>query len=144
MNISSGESKELFDPIRKKWYKGSKEEIVRQKTIAWLLQVGGYNPSRIVVEKIIDSALRRRFDIAYMAKSSLTTAPRVLLLIECKADICNEKELQMAQAQLLGYTLKLPSVALAICSPKLCLHCFSHAPDLWNEGLPLCQNLENS
>jgi hypothetical protein len=70
----------ILDPVRKKWVSLTPEEWVRQNFLQYLLQVKGYPPALISVEKEIKvGELRKRYDIVVYDRG---TQP--WLLVECK------------------------------------------------------------
>ena len=109
----------LFCSIRKEYVKETPEERVRQNTLSSLFLLG-YPSSLIAVErKVADVAItttikvpipNRRIDILCYRGSSLEP----LLLIECKANSFNNKELR----QLLGYNFYIQARYIALVNPQ--------------------------
>jgi hypothetical protein len=108
--------RELFDPIRKKWFLATPEEIVRQKLLCHLIDRCHFPLEVIAVEKKLSELPHlsnikgripeRRIDV-------LCFAPQLafpLLLIECKGVPLQEKML----AQVWGYNafIRAPFIAL--------------------------------
>lgn len=114
---SSLPNKKLYDPIRKKWVEAFPEEIVRQKILALLIDLG-YSPHFIVVEKNLSDlplvkvgALpNRRIDILCLEKETLSP----LILIECKGVPIHEKMLP----QLLGYNAYIGALLVCLASSQ--------------------------
>lgn len=112
---SSPLSKKVYDPIRKKWFAATPEEIVRQKILALLTGELGYPPHAIVIERELSGlphlqeskVPHRRLDILCYELETL----RPLLLIECKGVPLQEKML----TQLMGYNafINAPLICLA-------------------------------
>ncbi|MDV7393059.1 type I restriction enzyme HsdR N-terminal domain-containing protein, partial [Arthrospira platensis SPKY1] len=73
--------KEVFDPIRKKYYQLSPEEEVRQITLHWLVEVHQYPAGLLAVEYPITlNRLKKRCDIVVFSNHG-----KALLIVECKA-----------------------------------------------------------
>lgn len=106
----------IYDPLRKLHVKATPEELVRQKWLDKMIELG-YPPQHIAVEKSLRELLShtfskeklpsRRVDIVCFSSKGLTP----LLMIECKAIPLTEDALQ----QVLGYNhfLKATFVAIA-------------------------------
>lgn len=76
-----GNTRKIWDPVRKRWVAMQPEELVRQLTLAFLISEKRYPTGRIAVEKILRGHhLSKRCDIlVYSAQGS------PFLLVECKA-----------------------------------------------------------
>ncbi|MEM8629100.1 MAG: type I restriction enzyme HsdR N-terminal domain-containing protein [Chlamydiota bacterium] len=107
--------KKLYDPIREFWVAATPEEVVRQRCLQKMLQLG-YPKRWIVVEASLHPslgeqslAIGRRVDILALYLKGSSLAP--LLLIECKASTsCSPAALQ----QVMGYnSIGAPFLALA-------------------------------
>jgi hypothetical protein len=72
---------EVFDPVRRRWFRLTPEEWVRQHVLHYLISEKGYPAALLAVEKTIAvNKLRKRCDVvAYNAQA------QPLLLVECKA-----------------------------------------------------------
>ena len=71
----------IWCPIRRKKYKLTPEEWVRQHLISFLIQIKNYPPALISVEKtLIYNQLKKRWDIA-----TFDLEGNPFLLIECKS-----------------------------------------------------------
>jgi hypothetical protein len=92
----------IFDIIRKKYYKVTPEEWVRQHVIHFLIHEIKIPLGCIAVEKsIFFNGLTKRFDIV-----SFDSNGDVLLLIECKAPHIKITEKTLSQAGIYQKTLK--------------------------------------
>lgn len=111
---SSKRSRQVFDPIRSEWVKATPEEVVRQKLILMMFNLG-YPKTLISVEKELkqlphlkreEEVPDRRIDVICFAKGSLEP----LLLIECKEG----RATRDAYLQLKGYNhfVKAPFIAV--------------------------------
>lgn len=89
----------IFDPIRKKWLFETKEEIVRQLVIQYLINELKYGKGRIAIEKtILLRKQTKRFDIVIYDQFI-----KPYILIECKSyekNITNEAMHQIARYNL--------------------------------------------
>ena len=99
----------LFDPIRNIWVSQSPEELVRQKFISMMLELG-FPKEFIAVEKKIPDCYgkyNRRFDILLFDRSCKT-----VLLVECKRGRC---DYDTTLRQILGYNdiLSAPFMSIA-------------------------------
>jgi predicted type IV restriction endonuclease len=98
----------IFDEVRKVWTRLTPEEWVRQNFLQYLIQVKGYPPSLIAVEKEIAlGELRKRFDILVYSPGH-----QPWMMVECKSMQVplTEKVMQ----QLLRYNLSVPVPYLVI------------------------------
>ncbi len=76
-----GEQRFLFDPLRRKFFVQTPEEIVRQLVVSYLLHEKGYSKNRVAIEKWLKvNALPKRFDVLVYDEDM---SP--LVLVECKA-----------------------------------------------------------
>lgn len=86
-----------IDPIRGISVKATPEEIVRQKTIRFLMKRLGVPQNRIIVEKTLNSlgvsGNRKRIDIGI-----LDNEDRIMGVVECKASLLRIDEAAHAQA----------------------------------------------
>ena len=101
------ENNRIFDPIRKKWIALTPEEIVRQKTLKFLLQRLKVPAGRIGVERSLsalgDSGNRKRVDICVFGPND-----EILAVIECKAAYIGSGEAPYCQALDYVERLKVP------------------------------------
>lgn len=94
--------RQVFDPVRRKWYVLTPEEHVRQYLLQYLMQVAAYPAALIAVERLVEvGSLSRRFDIVVFNREH-----KPWMLIECKRpDVpIDASTLQ----QLLAYHSSLP------------------------------------
>ncbi|MFM7710569.1 MAG: type I restriction enzyme HsdR N-terminal domain-containing protein [Ferruginibacter sp.] len=71
---------EVFCAVRRRWYKCTPEEWVRQYFLLYLIEKKGLSPSRMAVEKSITvSGKRRRFDVVVYDDNFVPC-----ILVECK------------------------------------------------------------
>ncbi|MEN0051927.1 MAG: type I restriction enzyme HsdR N-terminal domain-containing protein [Bacteroidota bacterium] len=92
----------LFDPIRKKYIVKTPEELVRQLMILYLIESGGYNKTRIAVEKeLLINQRKKRFDILIYSQDY---QPHIL--IECKAPNIKLTDATFRQAACYNFELK--------------------------------------
>lgn len=94
----------LFDPIRKKQIIVTPEEYVRQLLIQYLLAEENISPTKILIEKeIILANRKKRFDLVILDKNN---DPQIL--IECKshAEILDNKVFNQAGYYNLSLTAK--------------------------------------
>ena len=94
----------IFDPIRQKYVHLTPEEIVRQKTIKYLLKRLHVPQSKIIVERSLGSlgvkGNKRRIDIGILDEEDL-----LIGVVECKASLTQNSEAAFLQAQ--NYLLDL-------------------------------------
>jgi predicted type IV restriction endonuclease len=71
----------IFDPLRRRWLMLTPEEWVRQNFVQYLVQVLGYPPALLALEKEIRlNDLFKRFDLLVYDKNH-----QPWMLVECKA-----------------------------------------------------------
>lgn len=136
--------KSLYDPVRKLWVVATPEEVVRQTTLRWMIEQGGFDPRFLMVERLVGfgiSRQTRRLDIAYAVPKSLTTQPSIYLIVECKAHFTGAKQLEEAKRQVLGYQWQLPSLGAAIVDNQSGWYCWTSKPEQWIEGIPTARNI---
>lgn len=98
--------------LRNLWVAATPEEKVRQHLLQKMLQELGFPKGLIAVEKELEPALQRRFDILCYWKQGESLRP--LLVVECKA----ESSHKAAQKQVFGYNHHLQAPFLCIASPE--------------------------
>lgn len=113
---------EVYDPIRKSWYKATPEELVRQSVIKSLVLQYHIPESLIIVEKELASLPylnpaitipKRRIDILCLKNVQIASGNFDLIpwiMIECKAVPINQKAIR----QLVGYNSYLGAQVLGI------------------------------
>ena len=93
-------TKQLFDPVRKKYVSITPEEWVRQHILHYLLSKG-YATALIAIERGIDvNGAQKRFDIVVYDRDS-----KPLIIVECKAQ--SEPINQQVVMQIASYNLTL-------------------------------------
>lgn len=98
----------IFDFIRKKYVALTPEEWVRQHVVHYLVEVKGYPPALVAVEREIDLyGLRRRFDIVVFDRKG-----NPWLVVECKAPSVELTQKVFDQAFRYNITLAAPYVAV--------------------------------
>jgi hypothetical protein len=103
-----GNKEFIFDALRKKWLLLTPEEWVRQNFVQYLVQVKGYPPSLVALEKSIQlGELKKRFDILVY-----DSGHRPWMMIECKAPAIKLDESVLHQ--LLRYHISVPAGFLII------------------------------
>ena len=94
----------IFDPIREKYVHLTPEEVVRQKTIKFLMKRLGVPRDKIIVERGLNTlgveGIKRRIDIGVLDEEDILIA-----VIECKASLIGIEESAHIQAQ--NYLLDL-------------------------------------
>ena len=94
----------IYDPIRNITVKATPEEIVRQKTIKYLIKRIVVPQNKIVVERTLHTlgvkGVKRRIDIAVYDEEGL-----VIAVVECKANLSRKAEDACVQAH--DYLLNL-------------------------------------
>ncbi len=87
-----------YDPIRQIFVRATPEEIVRQKTLKFLMKRLEIPQEKIIVEKALSSlgvsGSRKRIDIGILDNSNLITG-----IVECKASLLKIDEAAHAQAE---------------------------------------------
>lgn len=88
----------IFDPIRQKYLRITPEEIIRQKTIKFLMKSLGVPQSRIIIERSLGTlgveGSKKRIDIGILADNE-----SLIGIIECKASLVQNNEAAYIQAQ---------------------------------------------
>ncbi|MBQ6122176.1 MAG: type I restriction enzyme HsdR N-terminal domain-containing protein [Clostridia bacterium] len=94
----------IYDPIRQKYLHLTPEEVVRQKTIKFLMKRLGVPQNKIIVERGLNTlgveGVKRRIDIGVLDEEGLLVA-----VVECKASLLGIEEAAHIQAQ--NYLLDL-------------------------------------
>jgi hypothetical protein len=104
----------IFDALRKRWFKLTPEEWVRQNFLQYIVQVKKYPGSLITIEKEVNlGELKKRCDIVVYSRSS-----RPWMIIECKE--MNERLSSKVLDQILRYHITLPAKYLVITNGSYC------------------------
>lgn len=92
------EDDKCFDPIRQIHVKATPEEIVRQKTIKYLMKRLEVPQAKIIIERSLGSlgvnGSKKRIDIGILDEDDL-----IMTVIECKASLLGIDEAAHAQAE---------------------------------------------
>jgi predicted type IV restriction endonuclease len=129
MKIVLIENKEyIFDSIRKKYVRLTKEEWVRQHFILQLIEQYFYPKETIAVEKqLLVGNTKRRFDILVYKQST------PWMIIECKHE--QEKLTQQTLQQILSYNINLQVRYLLLTNGKEIM-CFDIEEKIWLKEIP--------
>ena len=94
----------IFDPVRQRFMVQTPEELVRQLTVQYLVQVLGWPLKLIAVEKMLwVNERRKRFDILCFLPDG-----EPIVLIECKSPKVPVSTATFEQASIYNLSLKLP------------------------------------
>ena len=100
---TSGQSKEIFDSLRRKYVRLTPEEWVRQHFIMYARNILNYPPGLISVEKgLLVNTRNKRTDIVIHEKNG-----QHWMIVECKAPSVNLNEETFYQAANYNHTLKV-------------------------------------
>lgn len=88
----------IYDPIREKYVHVTPEEIVRQKTIKFLIEYLEVPQDRIVIERTL-STLGAKGDMRRIDIGILDPENEVMAVVECKESIVGYNEPAFIQAQ---------------------------------------------
>ncbi len=103
-----GDTKEFFDPVRKKWVPATPEEEVRQQFIQFLLTVKQIPASHLSVEREISvNGLSRRYDLVVFNREG-----KPWMVVECKAPHVKLTQEVMEQAGRYNKTLRAPIIGI--------------------------------
>ena len=104
----TGNNKEFFDPVRKKWVPATPEEEVRQQFIQFLLTVKNIPASHLSVEREITvNGLLRRYDLVVFDEEG-----KPWMVVECKAPHVKLTQEVMEQAGRYNKTLQAPLIGI--------------------------------
>ena len=104
----TGNNKEFFDPVRKKWVPATPEEEVRQQFIQFLLTVTNIPASHLSVEReIAVNGLSRRYDLVVFDGEG-----KPWMVVECKAPHVKLTQEVMEQAGRYNRTLQAPLIGI--------------------------------
>ncbi|MFM8710787.1 MAG: type I restriction enzyme HsdR N-terminal domain-containing protein [Sphingomonadales bacterium] len=111
----SGDAKEVFDPVRKRWVRLSPEEWIRQLFILLLTETHRFPTAWMAVEQSITlGALQKRFDLLVY-----DSGQQPWMMIECKAETVALDEGVLDQ--LLRYNMSVPVRYLLITNGSSCM-----------------------
>jgi hypothetical protein len=98
----------VYDPIRRKKYVLTPEELLRQLVLLYLLEIKKYNPKRIRVEMgITVNDRKKRCDIIIFDQNL-----QPWLLIECKSPKIALSQSTFEQAAIYNMKLQVPYLAI--------------------------------
>lgn len=104
----TGNNKEFFDPVRKKWVPATPEEEVRQQFIQFLLTVKNIPASHLSVEREITvNGLSRRYDLVVFDEEG-----KPWMVVECKAPHVKLTQEVMEQAGRYNKILQAPLIGI--------------------------------
>lgn len=134
-------NKKIFDPIRKKWLVETKEEIVRQLMIQYLINELNYGTGRLAIEKsLIFGKERKRFDILLYDSQA-----NPFILIECKSYDIEIKPSAMYQIARYNLILKAPYLCVTNGRTSICATIDFHSQKIETiQSLPLNFSSNNS
>ena len=114
---TQGQSKQIFDSVRKRFVALSPEEWVRQNLVQFMTDVFSYPLSLMAVEKKIDvNGLSQRADIVVYNRNG-----RPWLIAECKASSVKISQETFLQAARYNMSLDVPYFVLSNGHEHYCL-----------------------
>ena len=113
-----GQSKHIFDSIRKRFVTLTPEEWVRQHFMRFMIEFRNYPASLMAIERSVKvNNLSQRADIVVYNKDG-----KPWLLVECKASTVKISHETFLQAARYNMTLKVPYFALTNGLEHYCLY----------------------
>lgn len=113
-----GQSKQIFDSVRKRFVALTPEEWVRQHFLRFMIEFRMYPPSLIAIERSVKvNNLSQRADIVVYNREG-----KPWLLIECKAPSVKISHDTFLQAARYNLTLQVPYLALTNGLEHYCLY----------------------
>jgi hypothetical protein len=133
--LKQGESTTtIFDPIRKKYFVKTPEELVRQLLIQFLIREKNYPVNCLIVERSLTfNRLKKRFDLVATDEMG-----QPALLVECKAPNVPLTEATFRQIAIYNMPLQVPCLLLTNGDTSFCCqfdpaaNTFIFLPDLPN------------
>lgn len=116
----SSKSNRLYDPVRRREVADTPEEQVRQALLLQMLGTLSFPRALIAVETLLEGTQRRADILVHRVERD---ALRPLLLVECKAESCDEAAL----AQAIGYNTQLAA-------PFVCIAHATGIRTFWHES----------
>lgn len=117
---------EVFDPVRKRFVRLTKEEAVRQNVIAFLTEKKNVPLSHIGVErKIVVNKLYKRPDIVVYSKNG-----DISMIVECKAPEVMLSEDVLSQVVRYNMALKADYLMITNGISTFCVCCSNNIPRL--------------
>ncbi len=126
-----GQSKQIFDIVRKRFVSLSPEEWVRQNFMRFMIDFRGYKASLLSVERLVKvNGLTQRADIvAYNLEG------KPWLIVECKAPSIPVNQDTFLQAARYNMSLRVPYFVLTNGMAHYCLY-FNGSDFEYLENLP--------
>ena len=122
----------IFDPIRKKNFSLTPEELVRQKLLTYLITILNYPQSFIAVEKQINfGTLAKRFDIVIYNRDF-----KPWMLVECKAPDVELSEKTLYQLLNYNHSLQCKYWLITNGQNSYCADATNTTSISWLQGLP--------
>jgi hypothetical protein len=133
------DTREVFDPVRRRYVVLTPEEFVRQHLIHYLTSVKGVPINCISVEKAIKvNRLLRRIDLAVYTREL-----KIAILIECKAPEIRLSQEVLDQAFRYNLTLKAPYIAVTNGEGIICCRAdYLHGNHHFTNDLPDFESLQ--
>ncbi|MFN5327441.1 MAG: type I restriction enzyme HsdR N-terminal domain-containing protein [Bacteroidota bacterium] len=128
---NSGRGPEIWDRFRKKWVMLQPEEWVRQNVLNWLVKVHQIPESLISVEKGLQDASKKRYDILVFNQSH-----QPWMMVECKSTetMLDESVLM----QILSYHSSVQVNYIAITNGHQChIAALKKANQIWLASFPI-------
>lgn len=115
---NNGQSKQIFDLVRKRFVSLTPEEWVRQHFLRYMIDFKNYPASLLAVEKQVNvNQLTQRADIV-----AYTRDGKPWLIVECKAPAVAINQETFLQAARYNQTLLVPYLALTNGMEHFCLN----------------------
>jgi hypothetical protein len=115
---NNGQSKQIFDLVRKRFVSLTPEEWVRQHFLRYMIDYKKYPASLLAVEKLVKvNQLSQRADIV-----AYTRDGKPWLIVECKAPAVAINQDTFLQAARYNQTLLVPYLALTNGMEHFCLN----------------------
>jgi hypothetical protein len=112
-----GQSKQIFDSVRRRFVALTPEEWVRQNLIQFMVQVYNYPESLMAVEKIVKvNGLSQRADVVVYGRNGLPW-----LIAECKAPSVKISQDTFLQAARYNFSLNVSHLLLTNGHEHYCL-----------------------
>ena len=112
-----GQSKQIFDSVRKRFVSLTPEEWVRQHFLRFMIEHRKYPASLIAIEKLVKvNTLSQRTDIVVYNREG-----KPWMIVECKASSVKVSHETFLQAARYNLTLQVPYMALTNGLEHYCL-----------------------
>lgn len=114
---SQGQSKQIFDFVRRRFVTLTPEEWVRQHFVRFMVDYYSYPPSLLAIEKqVVVNGLKQRADVVVYNKNG-----KPWLIVECKASSVKLDEDTLHQVVRYNLTLNVPYLVLTNGLEHFCL-----------------------